>query len=318
MRIRSKLLMGLLAAATLTVGAAAQAQEQVRLLTARPGWQAISIWYAKDLGMFTKNKVDLKHTSLDSSNSVMEAFVSGQADMAVANVGTSVNAFFRGVPLRILDGTPASDYPLMTTSSSINSLSDLKGKKIAVWSVPSDATLALDTLAKKQGLTAGTDFTYVRVPAQNVCDTVKRDQADIGITFEPYASACLQSGARRVAPAGTISFDPPKLVSSSVIIVNATFLEKNPEAVKGVLTALHEAVTWAAKNKTQAVDLLAKYSGEPATAIGLSYDTANFDTTIDRGYHDILLGRYREAGLIQRAPSPDDLNKLYQTGLIKR
>ena len=37
MRIRSKLLMGLLAAATLTVGAAAQAQEQVRLLTARPG-----------------------------------------------------------------------------------------------------------------------------------------------------------------------------------------------------------------------------------------------------------------------------------------
>ncbi len=140
--------------------------------------------------------------------------------MAVANVGTSVNAFFRGVPLRILEGTPASDYPVMAMSPAIKSLADLKGKKIAVWSVPSDATLALDTLAKKQGLIAGTDFTYVRVPAQNVCDTVKREQADVGITFEPYASSCLLNGARarsrRPAPSRSIlpSWSPRRWSSS--------------------------------------------------------------------------------------------------------
>ncbi len=318
MRTRSILSVICLAFVTFLIGLPVRAEDAVRLLTARPGWQAISVWYAKDLGLFAKHHVDVKHTSLNSSSSVMEAFVSGQGDMAVANVGTSVNAYFRGVPLRILDGTPASDYPLMTTSSTIKSIPDLKGKKIAVWSVPSDATLALGTLAKKQGLTADTDFTFVRVPAQNVCDTMKRNQADAGIVFEPYASACLLSGAQRIAPSGTISFDPPKLVSSSVVIVNSAFLEKNPQAVKNVLMALDEAVSWAAKNKDQAVQSLSKYSGEPSNAIALSYDSANFSTKIDRGYHDILLQRYREAGLINRAPTEAEMKTLYQTNLISQ
>lgn len=317
MRTRSALPLVLFAFAALLISGPARAADAVRFVTAKPGWQVISVWYAKDLGLFAKHHVDIKHTSLDSSSSVMEAFVSGQADMAVAHVGTSVSAYFRGVPLRILDGTPASDYPLMTMSSAIKSLADLKGKKIAIWSVPSDETLALDTLEKKQGLTAGTDFTYVRVPAQNVCDTIRRGQADVGITFEPYASACLLNGARSIAPPGTISFDPPKLVASSVVIVNVDFLAKNPDTVKAVLLALDDAVSWAAKNKDQAVQLLAKYSGEPSNAIALSYDTANFNTRIDRGYHDILLARYREAGLIQRAPTEADMKTLYQTGLVQ-
>jgi NitT/TauT family transport system substrate-binding protein len=314
MRIRTGFLSLTVAVAAALSASPALSAETVRLLTARPGWQAISAWYAKDLGLFAKHNVEVKHTSLDSSSSVMEAFVSGQGDMAVANVGTSVNAFFRGVPLRILAGTPASDYPVMATAQAITGLNDIKGKKIAIWSVPSDASMALDTLAKKQGLTPGTDFTYVRVPAQNICDTLKRGQTDIGVVFEPYASACLVGGAKRIAPSGTVSFDPPKLVASSVIIVNANFLQKNPQAVKAAMAALDEAVQWGAKNKDKAVELLAKYSGEPANAIALSYDTANFDITIDRGYHDILLARYREAGLIQRAPTDADLKTLYQTG----
>ena len=302
MHIRSGLLTSLLAfVAALLAGAPAHSADAVRIITARPGWQAISVWYAKDLGLFAKYNVDVKHTSLDSSPAVMEAFISGQADMAVANVGTAVNGYFRGVPLRILAGTPASDYPIMAASATIRSLADLKGKKIAIWSVPSDATLALETLVKKQGMNAGTDFTYVRVPAQNVCDTVKRGQADAGIVFEPYASSCLINGTHRVAPAGTVSFDPPKLVSSSVIIVNADFLAKHPDTVKATVQALNEAVNWAAKHKAEAVASLAKYSGQPTDAIALSYDSANFDISIDRAYHDILLKRYQEANLITKA-----------------
>ncbi len=295
----------------------AHSADAVRILTARPGWQAISVWYAKDLGLFAKHKVDVQHTALDSSPAVMEAFISGQGDLAIANVGTAVNAYFRGVPLRILAGTPASDYPVMATSTGFHGLADLKGKKVAIWSVPSDATLALDNYVKKEGLGAGSDFTYVRVPAQNVCDTIKRGQADAGIVFEPYASACLLEGAHRVAPVGTISFDPPKLVSSSVIIVNADFLAKHLDLVKATVQALDEAVAWAASHKTEAVASLAKYSGQPDKAIALSYDSANFDIAIDRGYHDILLKRYSEAGLIRGTPSADDLKTLYQTGLMK-
>lgn len=319
MTIRSLFLTSMsIAVAALMIGSPAQSAETVRILVAQPGWQAISVWYAQDLGLFAKNNVNVKFISLDSSPSVMEAFVSGQGDVAIANVGTAINAFFRGVPLRILAGTPASDYPIMALSPEIHGVSDLKGRKIAVWSVPSDATLALDALARtKYHLSPGSDFTYLKVPAPNVCDTIKRNQADIGIVFEPYASACLTSGARRVAPAGTVSFDPPKLVSSSVIIVNANFLQSHRDATRAVLQALDAAVAWAVKNKTAAVQSLAKYSGQPENAISLSYDSTNFDIAIDRGYHDILLKRYEEAGLVKQAPSAADLKTLYQTDAVK-
>jgi NitT/TauT family transport system substrate-binding protein len=278
----------------------------------------ISPWYAKDLGLFAKHNVNVKHTALDSSSSVMEAFVSGQGDMALVNVGTAVNAYFRGVPLRVLAGTPGSDYPVIAAKQSIKTLTDIKGKKIAIWSVPNDASLALDKTMKTKGLTAGTDYTYVRVPVQNICDTVKRNQADIGLLFEPYASYCLLNGAHRIAPVGTVSMDPPKLVASSVVIVNADFLKKNPEATKNALAALNDSVVWAKSHKKEAVASLAKYSGQPVAAVALSYDTVNFDLTIDRGYHNILLKRYLEAGLIKKEPSASDLKTLYQTGLLKR
>jgi ABC-type nitrate/sulfonate/bicarbonate transport system substrate-binding protein len=316
--IKSGLLVLCAIAATVFGGSPASSAETVRLLTARPGWQMISPWYAKDLGLFAKHNVDIKHTALDSSSSVMEAFVSGQGDMALVNVGTAVNAYFRGVPLRVLAGTPGSDYPVIAANQSIKALPDIKGKKIAIWSVPNDASLAFDKVMKAKGLTAGTDYTYVRVPVQNICDTVKRDQADIGILFEPYASYCLLNGAHRVAPVGTVSFEPPKLVASSVLIVNADFMKKHPAATKDTLAALNDAVIWAKSHKKGAVDSLAKYSGQPADAVALSYDTVNFDLAIDRGYHDILLKRYLEAGMIKKAPSESDLKTLYQTGLLKR
>lgn len=318
MVIRTCLLALVFAIAATMSSPHANAAETVRILTAQPGWQAISVWYAKDLGLFKKYDVDVQHTPLDSSPSVMEAFVSGQGDMAIANVGTAVNAYFRGVPLRIIAGTPGSDYPIMAVSPSINGVAALKGKKIAVWSVPSDATLALDALAQsKYGLKPGTDFTYVKVPAQNVCDTIKRGQADAGMVFEPFASTCLTEGAHRVAPAGTVSFDPPKVVSSSVLIANANFLKGHTPAVEAVLKALDEAVVWASKNKAEAVQSLAKYSGQSAKAIGLSYDSVNFNISIDRGYHEILLKRYEEAGLIKQIPTAADLTELYQTNLLK-
>ena len=62
---------------------------------------------------------------------------------------------------------------------------------------------------------------------------------------------------------------------------------------------------------------IVKAGAEPADAVALSYDSVNFDLTIDRGYHDLLLKRYLEAGLIKQAPSESELKTLYQTDLSK-
>lgn len=305
-------------AALLLMGSAAQAADTIRLLTARPGWQAGLAWYARDLGLWQKYNLDVKHTALDASAAAMEAFVSGRGDIAIVNVGVAINAFFRGVPLKIIAGTPVADYPLFAVAPDIKELKDLKGRKIAVWSIPSDATIAIEFVLQKQKLQVNRDFSYVRVPAPNICETVKRGQADAGVVFEPYASACIHDGARRIGGPGAVSFDPPKLIPSSVIIVNARFLEQNRDAVARFLKAAADAVAWAGANKAEAVSRLVKYSGESEAAIALSYDTVKFSLAVDMPFHKIMLDRYLEVKLLSRAPTQSDLDNVYKLDLLAR
>jgi ABC-type nitrate/sulfonate/bicarbonate transport system substrate-binding protein len=298
----------------MTAGAA----DTVRLLTARPGWQAGIAWAARDRGMWQEHDLVVQHTSLDTSAAAMEGFVSGRSDMAIVNVGVAVNAFFRGVPLNIIAGTPVADYPAFTTNPEIKELKDIKGRKIAVFSLPSDATIAIDFIMQKQGLQANRDYTYVRVPAPNICETLKRGQADLGVVFEPHGSACILEGARQVGGAGAVSFAPPQLIPSSVIVVNSRFLSQNRDTVVRFLKAAGEAVAWQRANKAEAVAQLAKYSGEAPAAIGRSYDAVNFTIAVDLAFHRAMLDRYVDVKLLPRAPTQADLDNLYKLDLLPR
>lgn len=315
-RVSSRVTLAIVLA--LVTGFAAQAADTIRLLTARPGWQAGLAWYARDRGLWQKHNLDVQHTSLDTSAAAMEAFVSGRGDVAVVNVGVAVNAFFRGVPITIIAGTPVADYPLFATSPDIKELKDLKGRKIAVFSIPSDATMALELVLQKHNLAVNRDFSYVRVPAPNICETVKRGQADAGVVFEPYASACILDGAKQIGGPGAVSFDPPKLIPSSVIVVNAKFLDQHRDAIVRFLRAAAEAVAWAGANKAEAVAQLAKHSGESQAAIALSYDTVKFSLEVDMAFHKVMLDRYLDVKLLSRAPTRNDLDTLYKLDLLRR
>ena len=58
-------------AMTLT-GMVAEAADTVRLLTARPGWQAGLAWDARDRGMWQKLDLFVQHSSLDTCAAAME------------------------------------------------------------------------------------------------------------------------------------------------------------------------------------------------------------------------------------------------------
>jgi ABC-type nitrate/sulfonate/bicarbonate transport system substrate-binding protein len=309
---------GIAAVAIALSGWTAQAADTVRLLTARPGWQAGMAWDAKDRGLWQKYNLDVQHTSLDTSAAAMEGFVSGRSDIAIVNVGVAVNAFFRGVPIRIIAGAPASDYPAFTMSPDIKELKDLKGRKIAVFSIPSDATIAIDFVLQKQGLLPNRDYTYVRVPAPNICEALKRNQADMGVVFEPHGSACMLQGAKQVGGPGAVSFDPPKLIPSSVLVINAQFLEQNRDVAVRFLKAAGEAVAWAGADKAGAVAQLAKYTGEPEPAIAASYDAVRFSLNVDLSFHKSMLERYVAVKLLTREPTQADLDKLYQLDMLPR
>jgi NitT/TauT family transport system substrate-binding protein len=297
----------------------AQTTDAVKFLTARPGWQAGVPWFGTDLGIWERNNLKIQHTGLDSSRSVMEAFAAGQGDLAIINVSLVANAYFRGIPLTVIAGVPLSDYVAFAMNPEVKSLKDLKGKKVAVWAIPSEGTIALEHVLKKDyGYAVNKDFTYVRLPAPNLCTTLQRKEADAGVVFEPYASGCLLEGARRIAPKGGISFDPPKMVQSSVIVANPTFLKQKGETVRRFLQACRDINAHLAKNGNDAINILTKYSGEPRNAVAKSYEDVTFTIAIDLNFHRIMLDKYFEAKMLERKVSDADLAKLYDLSYLPK
>lgn len=297
----------------------AQAADNVRLLTARPGWQHGLPWFAQDIGIWDRFNLKVQHTALDSSRSVMEAFAAGQGDTAIINTSIVVNAFFRGVPLVTIAGVPLSDYVAFAISPEIRTLKDLKGKRVGIWAIPSEGSLALEhVLRKDYGYVVNRDFTYVRLPAPNLCVTLQRKEADAAVVFEPYASACLLEGAHRLGPAGTISFDPPKMVQTSVIIARPDFLMRSGDVGRRFLQAARDVNTYLSKNSSQAINILAKYSGEPQNAVAKSYEDVVFTLAIDLDFHRIMLDKYFEAKMLTQKVTKEDMAKLYNLSYLPK
>ena len=317
--MRRILFLGILGCALLSSIAFAQSSDSLRLLTARPGWQHGFPWFGSDLGIWSRSNLKIQHTALDSSRSVMEAFAAGQGDLAIINVSIVANAYFRGVPLAIIGGVPLSDYVAFTMNPDVKALKDLKGKKVGIWAIPSEGSIALEQVLKKDfGYVVNKDFTYVRIPAPNLCSILQRKEADAAVVFEPYASACLLEGARRLGPPGTISFDPPKMVQSSVIIANPAFLKQKAEVVRRFLKACHDIDTHLAKNSSDAINILSKYSGEPKPAVAKSYEDVVFTIAIDLGFHKLMLDKYFEAKMLTQKVSDADMKKMYDLSFLPK
>jgi len=136
--------------------------------------------------------------------------------------------------------------------------------------------------------------------------------------FEPYASACLLEGARRLGPPGTISFDPPKMVQSSVIIASLAFLKQKGEVRAQVPRACRDINTHLSKNSSDAINILSKYSGEPKPAVAKSYEDVVFTIAIDLNLPSADADKYFEAKMLTRRLSDADMTRWYDLSYLPR
>ncbi|WP_407945029.1 sulfonate ABC transporter substrate-binding protein [Paenibacillus albicereus] len=194
---------------------------------------------------------------------LLEAMNVGSVDIGHTGEAPPIFAQAAGTPLVYLARSPASpkaEAILVPENSAIQSVADLKGKKVAL-NKGSNVHYLLVKALEQAGVPYG-DIETVFLPPADARAAFESGSVDAWVIWEPfYSAAQLATKARVLA-------DGEGLVQNYEFVLSSrSFADRHAEAVEVVLDALKEADVWAEEDPKRAAELLSPELGIDVPAL---------------------------------------------------
>jgi NitT/TauT family transport system substrate-binding protein len=259
-----------------------------------------------------------------ADGSPMEAFASGQLDIALLGIAPSAIWQGQGVGLKVVAAANGGGHVLLTrTDTGINSLQDLKGRKVAT---PKPGTVT-DTLFRAHlvreiaNLDPEKDIQIIPNVAPGDMPTalfVSRE-VDAAITWEPYASEAEQkfkdakvlydSAAewRKSNPGSD------QLYPVNVVIASQAFIDSRPGDLRQFLAAYVQAIQFVNSNPGEANKIIAEELQLDTTIIANARRRIDYTWHVDTDASLKTLEWSKQTGYLKEVPTPGalfDLNYL--------
>lgn len=226
--------------------------DAVRLgFSAWPGWFPWQV--AQEEGIFTANeaKVDLKW--FDGYLESINALNAQQLDANSQTLGDTVNSLAGGadqVVVLVNDNSTGNDKIIVREG--INSIADLKGKKVAAEEGTVDHFLLLLGL-KKEGLSPQ-DIEFVPLETGQAATAFVGEQVDAVAVFAPFTTQALK---RPNSKELFSSKDFPGSISDHLVFTRQ-FVDENPDKVQALIDSWFATLKHIDENRDKAYDIMAK------------------------------------------------------------
>lgn len=197
-----------------------------------------ALFVANSTGMFKDAGIDVELYEYNNGGDLMSAMASGDIDVGYVGITPVIYSISKEVPVRIVAGAQNEGSGLLSHSSSVKSISDLKGKVVATPGEASIQSVLLKYDLKKNGLnTSDIESPTMKVSSMN--DALKTGGIDAMLTYEPYVTISKEiNNQNLVESSGDILPDHP----CCVVVMNEKFLSGHPDKAKKVLD-IHKKAT---------------------------------------------------------------------------
>jgi NitT/TauT family transport system substrate-binding protein len=268
-----------LAAVLLIAGCADNADDSAgakEATTVRLGFSAWPGWFpwqvAEEQGLFAKNNVTVDLKYFESYTDSLTALGTGNLDANSQTLNDTLSSVSGGAKQTVVlvnDNSTGNDQ--IIARPGINSVADLKGKKVAAEQGTVDHYLLLLAL-QKAGLTEkDVEFTPLLTDAAAAAFVAGKVDA-VGV-FAPFTTTALElKGSKPIAT----SADFPGAIPDHLVF-GADFVSEHPTEVQAVVQTWFDTTKWITENPDKAIEIMAKRGGvTPADYKGYDAGTTIF------------------------------------------
>ncbi|MCS4484356.1 ABC transporter substrate-binding protein [Gleimia sp. 6138-11-ORH1] len=234
----------------------ADAQKVVIGLTYIPNVQFAPSYIAKEKGLFSENlQVELRHHGADEG--LFNSLISGNEHIVIASGDEMLQARSNGLDV-ISVGSYYQQYPIkviVKEDSAINSIADLKGKKVGLPGEYGANWFALQAALKEAKLDKK-DLTIQSIGYTQLA-ALKSGQVDAVVGFTNNDSVQFRLAGEKIKEIPLADKELP-LVSAN-IVTTAEYAKQNPEVIKEVLRALGKGMEKSVADPELAVEVTKLY-----------------------------------------------------------
>ncbi|MBL7075657.1 ABC transporter substrate-binding protein [candidate division KSB1 bacterium] len=235
------------------------------------GYQKTEIYQhfftAVERGFFKAEGVEVEPVEFASANLMAEALIAGRID------GTATSAFpvifsveqnnpgqFKIYIVNVITETAFPDYILVKKDSKMNSLSELKGKKIGTY--PGSTILTYTKIILKHFMNPDEDITIVQLKPVLQLQALETGQVDAIFALEPIASVGIVRGIARVLEEAPVAKYVMESLPGSGSTFSSRFLKNYPKAAEKVKRAMYRALDFLndPKNIEEARSILGEWT----------------------------------------------------------
>lgn len=212
---------------------------------------------AESKGFFKQEGLDVKVIQFTSGPVLNQALAAGELDMAYVGTPPVYHWFSRGLESRILAKVNYGQAAVVTRKDSgINTVADLKGKKLAGVKKGSgmDVLLRGYVLGEKGKLVGDKDVQIIAMPSGNMPPSVEEKVVDAAFMWEPFTSLSLARGNTKIVL--DMNQAEPGHPWYVVMALPGTLKDRKPELLKA-LRAHKKAVDFLNSSPTAGNDIIA-------------------------------------------------------------
>ncbi len=284
--------------ALLSLGCAQKSEEKIKF-GILPIEDALPIVVAEKEGLFKKHGIDVEIVDFNSALERDSALMAKQIDGVITDPLAVILLKSKGYDVRIvslcLGKTPQEGVfaILASPNSSINSVKDLNGKKIAI-SSNTIIEFVTDELLSKYNVS------YEKIEVKSIPMRLRMlldGEVEVATLPEPLASYAVSKGAKLIISDAMIN----ESLTQTVIVFRGDFIEKNGDAVKRFMKAYAEAVELINSNPQKYRDLFVKIARVPKD-IADSYPMPKYPKPekFPKEFYERYLNWALEKGLIEK------------------
>lgn len=198
-------------------------------------------------------------------------------------------------------------------NSTINTIKDLKGKKVGIWPGSTQEVVILDRLSAN-GMTIE-DIQTIRVSFSDMPSALERGDLDAYVGAEPGPGISLAKGVGKIVE---YPYSTPTGSLNMVLSTSQMLIDEDPDYVKMVLNMHRQATNYAMSNRDQFVAVAMKKLGQKRDSIEKAAPNVELTWNID----DLFIKQAKYYGTQMLAKKqirklPGDYNTFINTTFVK-